>query len=180
MSIDSRPSTRDQRTNEVNKVNVVNEVNRTTTCSCMYDADIIRCRVLTVTTSRSLLVQVTTVFSNIEQNTAHQSPHNADIARHCRHRFRHHATSTPRPTARDASDIARHRRHRVRHAGDHATPLRPSIMATRPHTNAASLCRDGSRSSRDIHDATTQHLLNICSLLIKSAKNLISLLLKNR
>jgi len=87
-------------------------------------------------------------------NTAQQPPRNADTTRH---------------------------RHRVRHAGNRATPLRLSIMATRPHTNAAaSPRRDGSRSSRDTHDATAQHLLYICCLLIKSAKNLISLLLKNR
>jgi len=104
-------------------------------------------------------------------------------------------TPTPRDvdTASDSARHIRHRRHCIRHTGDHATPLRPSTMATQPHTNAAastrdamrpytnaaaSLHRDGSRSSRDIRDATVQHLLYICCLLIKSAKNLISLLLK--
>jgi len=93
------------------------------------------------------------------------------------------------------ADTTRHRvRHRVRHAGDRATPLRPSTMAMRPYTNYAASSPDtrrgltptpplrlnGSRSSRDTRDATTQHLLYIYCLLIKSAKNLISLLLQNR
>jgi len=103
-----------------------------------------------------------------------KSPRNADTTRH-RHRIQ----------------------HRIRHAGDRATPLRPSTMATRPHTNAAALppryaMRCGLTPTPPHHlavtgqghhatrDATTRHLLYICCLLIKSAKNLISLLLKKR
>jgi len=89
--------------------------------------------------------------------------------------------STCPDTAQQSSrnvDTTRHR-HRVRHAGNRATPLRPSTMATRPYTNdvassprhatrphtndAASPRRDGSRSSRDTrrhYSTSTLHLLS--------------------
>jgi len=88
-------------------------------------------------------------------NTAQQSPRNADATRH-RHRVR----------------------HRVRHAGDRATPLRPSTMATRPytndaasspryttrpHTNAAASPRRVkviARQTRRHHSTSTLHLLS--------------------
>ena len=80
-----------------------------------------------------------------------------------------------------AMAIARHRydrrpwrRGRIPTTPPRRLNTRRGLIPTPP------LRRDGSRSSRDTRDATTQHLLYIYCLLIKSAKNLISLLLKNR
>jgi len=59
-----------------------------------------------------------------------------------------------RATPHTVSDIASDTPATTQH---HATP---STTMTRPHTNAAALTYDGSRSSRDTRAAIAQHLLS--------------------
>jgi len=108
-------------------------------------------------------------------NTAQHTPRNADTTRH-RHRVRHRVTSpTSRPTRRWSRDTATTVDH-----GDAALYQRRRLDTRRGLTPTPPLRLDGSRSSRDTRDATSQHLLYTYCLLIISAENLISLLLKNQ
>ena len=112
-------------------------------------------------------------------NTAQQSPRTADTTRH-RHRVRYRVTSPTSPTSRPTRRRSRDTATTVDH-GDAAVYQRRRLVAS-TRDAASHQCRRFAATGQG-HRAThftRRYLLYIYCLLIRSAKNLISLLLKNR